>query len=313
MTKLIDMTNEFTKPLLAEDFVEADMVFPAVLSPKLDGIRAIGTQGTLKTRSMKDIPNPHIVERFKQYQGLDGEFIFGEPTAEDCYNLTYSAVMKTSAKNADGVRLFVFDSIFNMDDPFWKRYADATDIVRQSGDDLLVIVPQVQVTSMEDVDRLEAEWLAQGYEGWMYRLADGRYKQGRSTVKEGILLKGKRFKDSECVVLAVEEMLENQNEAYRNELGRTQRSSHKEGMVGKGTFGRALVRDIYSGVEFYIGGGKGMTKAKRAEIWADRENQPGQFWKYTYFPIGVVDKPRFPQWGGLRSAEDIDMEKAAFA
>lgn len=302
----------FKKPLLAEDFDENNVALPAYLSPKLDGIRGTAVQDTVMSRSMKPIPNAHARDIVRAYQGLDGEFIFGEPTHEDCYNLTYSAVMKQKVDHADGVRFFVFDCVKDMRAPFIERLQMAAEIVKASGDPRLVLVPHIEVPDLKTMLMLEEEWLNMGYEGAMLRRPDAQYKQGRSTLKEAILLKVKRFKDSECVVLKLEEMMQNTNEAFTNELGRTARSSHKEGMVGKGTFGRALVRDIYSGVEFYIGGGKGMTAVKRAEIWANRESIPGDLWKYTFFPIGVVDKPRFPQWAGERSRDDIDLSKAKF-
>ena len=51
-----------------------------------------------------------------------------------------------------------------------------------------------------------------GFEGAMVRSLDGRYKNGRSTLREGLLLKVKPWKDSEAEILEVYEMMRNENE-----------------------------------------------------------------------------------------------------
>jgi DNA ligase 1 len=306
--------DNFKQPLLAEDFVESELVMGGVLSPKLDGIRSLGVRGGLMSRSMKSIPNPHAVDLFRQYQGLDGELIFGEPTSPTCYSDTYSAVMKKSATSADNIRLFVFDSLFKLDEPWEDRIKRAQDLVAKASDPRLVLVEHHPIPDVATMLAKEEEWLELGYEGAMYRKKEAHYKQGRSTVKEGILLKVKRFADGEARILSVHEMMENTNKAFTNELGHTERSTHKEGMVGKGTFGYAMVEDLVTKEVFSIGGGKGVTKKVRDELWATRESLPGKLVKYKHFPIGRKDRPRFPgfradekEWIGFRSPLDMGM------
>jgi len=133
----------------------------------------------------------------------------------------------------------------------------------------------------------------------MLRHQNGPYKHGRSTEREGWLLKLKRFDDSEAVILSAYELMHNANEATQNELGYTERSSHKAGMVGKGVLGGLSVRDVYSGVEFDIG--TGFDQATREALWKQRDQLPEQVIKYKFFASGVKDKPRFPVFLGFRS------------
>jgi hypothetical protein len=71
----------------------------------------------------------------------------------------------------------------------------------------------------------------------MLRDPNGPYKFGRSTRKEGYLLKLKRFCDSEAEVIGVVELMHNGNEAKTNALGRTERSTRKAGKTGMGVLG----------------------------------------------------------------------------
>ena len=129
------------------------------------------------------------------------------------------------------------------------------------------------------------------------------YKHGRSTAKEGGLIKVKRFSDSEATILGFEEQMKNNNEKKVNELGRGQRSSHKENMIPKGTLGALVVKDTSTGVEFNLG--SGFTDSVRDQLWKYKTDLIGQTVKYKYFDIGVKDAPRHPVYLGIRIPEDM--------
>ena len=145
--------------------------------------------------------------------------------------------------------------------------------------------------------------MSEGYEGAMVRSIDGPYKFGRATENEGYLLKIKRFVDSEAVVLNCYELMHNDNEAETNALGRTERSTKKEGMVGAGTLGGFNVRDLKSGVEFSIG--SGFTADERSRFWERRGKLSGLVVKYKYFASGSKKRPRFPIFEGIRDKRDM--------
>jgi DNA ligase-1 len=154
-----------------------------------------------------------------------------------------------------------------------------------------------------EVLKYETECLEQGYEGVMLRDPAGPYKFGRSTLREGYLLKLKRFEDSEAEVLGVVERQANTNEATVSELGLTKRSHAKAGRVANGALGALKVRDIKTGVEFEIG--SGFTESQRVSFWIRQRSLIGQLVKYKFFPVGTKDKPRHPIWLGWRSREDM--------
>ena len=90
------------------------------------------------------------------------------------------------------------------------------------------------VSCEEDVLQYEKEFLEIGAEGVMLRSPTGPYKQGRSTLKEGYLLKVKQFTDAEARVIGFDEKMHNANEADVGELGQTKRSSHAENLIPTG-------------------------------------------------------------------------------
>ncbi len=171
------------------------------------------------------------------------------------------------------------------------------------------LVEHIRVHSIDELDALEAAWLEAGNEGVMLRAIDGRYKEGRSSEKEQILLKLKRFSDSEAVVTGTYELEHNSNESFVNELGRTARSSAQAGKVGLDTLGGFYVRGSagqpFDGVEFKVGNGQGMTQELRKQLWAERESFVGRIMKVKYFPTGGKDRPRHPLWLGWRDERDM--------
>lgn len=288
------------KPMLACDCGDTStLVFPLLASPKLDGVRAIIRDGVVMSRSLKPIPNAHVQ---KLYGGLpediDGELIVGDPCAKDAYRKTVSVVMSED-KPIDGLMYHVFDRV-STGVPFCNRHSDANSVTfRHKG---VVIVLHTLIYNLDSLLKFETEHVSAGYEGVMLRDPSGPYKFGRSTRKEGYLLKLKRFADSEAEVLGVVELMHNGNEARTNALGRAERSTHKAGKTGTGVLGALRVRDIKTGVDFEIG--TGFTAAERAALWVTSDICIGRLAKYKYFPGGSKDKPRFPVFLGWRDRRD---------
>ncbi len=289
------------KPMLASECTDTSKLkFPVYASHKLDGVRATMQGGTLLSRSLKPIPNKAVQERFAYLpEGADGELIAGDPRDSDAYRKTVSIVMSED-KPADNVNFHVFDQF---DDLFGFIVRFVNIIDKTCGLNSVIEVNQEHIDSEEELLEFEAKALADGHEGVMIRSMDSPYKQGRSTEKEGYLLKLKRFCDSESEVIDFEEKMHNANEAKTNELGRTERSSHKAGLVGTGELGALLVRDLKTGVEFGIG--SGYTGEQRKVLWASRNSMIGEIVKYKYFPTGSKDRPRFPVFIGFRDLRDM--------
>lgn len=297
------------KPMLAKDAVPEKLRFPLIAQIKYDGIRAVVKDGRLVTRTLKEVPNREVFDALSrpEFEGLDGEIVVGDPAAEGCMQATSRFVMAPNKTGADW-HFYVFDDFSNPSDPFVDRYERAAERVDPLGapHSFLRLVPNTYCPDMPALEAFEAAALAEGHEGVMVRDPAGDYKFGRSYPKDGRLLKVKRFIDFEAEVIGVYERMHNGNEATTNLLGRTERSTRKDGMVPMGDLGGLVLRAINGpceGVEFRCG--TGFKADQRAELWADTAGHHliGQTAKIKSFPVGVKDKPRFPVWLGWRDME----------
>lgn len=295
------------KPMLADKITDITKLrFPVLASRKLDGLRATVQGGKLLSRSLKPLPNVHVQALFAGLpEGLDGELIVGDPTAKDAegrsiaFRRTESLVMSDDAtEGLDEVYLWVFDKMSTQ--PFKTRLNVAS--IESAGHSRLKTVEHIMLYKIEELEALEERWLEEGNEGVMVRDPEGPYKNGRSTEKQGWLLKLKRFLDSEAFIISSYEQMHNDNEAFENELGRTARSSVKTGLVGAGVLGGFNVRDVKTNVTFAIG--TGFDAEQRSKYWRDQNELVGKQVKYKYFPSGSKDKPRHPVFLGFRDERD---------
>lgn len=288
------------KPMSASKAELDQVLLPAYVSPKYDGIRAVVINGQVLSRNLKLIPNKHIQRLFgkPEYNGLDGELIVGSPTASDVFNKTSSGVM--SAEGEPDVKFYAFDE-FLEDGGFENRQRTLKRIAKKLKK--VELTPQYLVLDVNELAGYERELTAMGYEGIMIRHPHGPYKHGRSTLREGYLLKCKRFEDSEAVIIGYSQQMHNANEAEVGELGQTKRSSKKAGMVATNMLGTFAVRDLTTDVEFEIG--TGFTQADRELYWSKVDDFFGKIVKYRFQPAGVKEKPRFPVFIGFRDEIDL--------
>ena len=289
------------KTMLAGKADPAKLKFPLLVSPKLDGVRAHVIDGVVVSRNLLPFKNPTIQERYgrSEYNGLDGEFMVGDPTDPAAFRQT--GVLNSHGGDISKVVFHVFDDFTNPLYEFQDRLDEAFSRILHNP--FFAPVLHTVTHTQEEIDRLEAEYLELGYEGAMLRSPWGPYKHGRSTTNEGYLLKLKRFEDSEAIVLGAEERMHNANEKTLVKNGKAARSSHKAGKVATGMLGAYLVRDIKTGVEFSVG--SGFTDAERIDLWDGTNLNIGKIIKYQYFPTGSKDKPRFPTFKGFRDPIDL--------
>jgi DNA ligase-1 len=307
------------KPMLSGKAPDdlSTLKYPVAVSPKLDGFRAIVIDGVMMSRNLKPIRNKHVQRLYgrPEFNGFDGELIVGDPTAHDCFNKTSSGV--TRADGEPDVTYWVFDNCLASGG--WIERLNYTP--DPWGYLELRLVEHTVINNKEELLVKETEFLELGYEGLMIRALDSPYKMGRSTTREGWLLKLKRFEDSEALVIGMEEKMHNANEATVNALGHTQRTSHQENLVPLNTMGALIVRDLKTSVVFNIG--TGFDDATRDWWWnliqttvgvetllnnGGREYrwiEPDTIVKYKHFSVGAKDKPRFPAYLGIRDASDL--------
>lgn len=293
-----------SRPLLAAKTTDADLAklrFPLLLSPKIDGVRALVVGGKLLSRSMKPIPNKYTQALFgrPELEGLDGELVVGNAFDKNLMQQTTSGVMSHSG--APKIEYHVFDR-WDSGSVFIDRW-NSLDCYDYPQHPTIFQVPHTYIYTLDDLLSLERHYVGLGYEGVMLRDPNGRYKQNRSTLREGILLKVKRFHDSEAEVLDYELLQRNLNEQTVDERGYAKRSTEQAGKVADTLVGSLLVRDRVSGVIFSIG--SGFSDVHRAEMYSNRDTLKGRLVKYKSFHVGVKEKPRFPIFLGFRSPLDL--------
>lgn len=291
------------RPMLAGKFDERQQKFPAIVSPKLDGIRAIIQHGVVHSRSWKHIPNRHVQQLFgrPEYEGMDGELIVGSPTHKNCMQITTSGVMSYAGE--PNVTFWVFDQLPKGREAYQDRLNGLADRLSQFTPSQCKMVPQYVVDTLEELYTREQQALEAGYEGLIVRSPSAEYKQGRGTTRAGDMLKLKRFTDAEAVILDCIELLHNANEAQLDERGYTKRSHSQEGKIPMGILGALRCANPATGQEFEIG--TGFTEADRISLWQQRGTLPGRYVKYKHFAYGQKDKPRQPVFLGFRHPDDL--------
>lgn len=299
------------RPLLAQELDSLENAkMPCLASPKLDGIRCLIVNGKAVTRAFKPIPNK-VIRDYLESCGLDnvdGELITGHALDAEMFDIDDFNVIQSKVMTRDGdpgeFRFYIFDEFSDKSASYSTRLAGLPLLTIKDTSKILILETKLLV-NVKELIAYETELVDDGFEGIMIRSLEGRYKEGRSTLKEGILLKYKRFEDSEAKILKLHEQLTNLGQKETNELGLTKRSKKKADLVPANTLGEFEVEDLKTGVVFHIGTGEGLTKELRQEIWNNKEQHVGKLIKYKHQGSGAKDKPRFPSFQGFRHEDDM--------
>lgn len=295
------------KPMLASPAPSEGLTFPLYASAKLDGIRCYIQNATAMARSGEPIPNPYVQQMLGHalLEGLDGELCCGPEYADNLFNLTQSQIMSGHGKPDFCFHIFDFwNGLPGM--PFHERYHVLKKTLEGEPYCLHPNIALLEQTLVDDVDQLalmQEDYLERGYEGLILRSLDGPYKFGRSTPKQGYMLKLKKWATGEARIIGLKELQVNTNDLDEDALGYAKRSTAADGMVPGGVLGAFLVVDCESGIEFSLGGG--FTAEQRAEYWAQQSTMIGKIVKYKHFEIGVKVAPRFPIFLGFRDPRDM--------
>ncbi len=281
--------NMITKPMLAGTVDDISTLhYPLFASPKIDGIRVLTLyQNIVKSHSMDQgginaYTYSRINEEFKLLKnlqmrsmlktlpaGLDGELLtLDNAGAPNTFNDCQSKVMSKSVTSA--FQYLIFDYLPNQQThvPFLQRMELLSKLELPFFCSLL---PQTYVKDADELELYESQIVEAGYEGVMLKAIDAPYKQGRSTLREGYLLKLKRFEDAEAELIGAEELV---------------REHHNEstGMLG-------ALQCRYNDVLFSIG--TGFTEQQRKMFWLARHKLPKHV-TFKYQKYGTKDAPRSP-------------------
>lgn len=282
--------------LASEPDVKYPLTFPKYASSKLDGIRGLTQYDTCLTRSLKPVPNVALREAMALVQGLDGEFICGDPTAPDVYHKTYSAVM-TEDRHINDIKFYAFDLLL-AGVTYEDRYKQ---LLAKPLPEYVIKLPQHLLHSQEELEAFYTVQLNLGYEGAILRNATALYKEGRATSRSQDMIKCKPYRDSDAIIVDVYEAMTNNNVAFTNELGRTERSTHAENLEGNGMAGGFTVQ--MGDKVFNIAAGK-LNHDQRREVWSNRDRYLGKLVTFRHLPIGEKDVPRHGRFIKWRSQLD---------
>jgi DNA ligase-1 len=301
------------RPMLAytgseEIFAQKLKEGPLMASFKLDGIRLRLLGQRLTTgRDGKTAPNTWMRKTLESplTNFLDGEAIafVGNSDRLLTFNENQSLIM--SEGGTPNYQFCVFDTCnpkySNV--PFAHREAIVGAQVKaaqKSGFTQLTFWKSDLIHNMEELLKYEQLALEAGYEGLIVRSPEGKYKYGRSTVKEGIMGKLKRFEDREAIIDGFEMLRHNENEAVRNELGYQKRSHHQAGKRESTQYvGKVLAHDLLR-PEWTFKVGSGFDFELRADMCQHPQKYLGKQFTYKFQPHGTKDAPRIPVWKGLR-------------
>lgn len=290
------------KPLLAYQKTPqlTELVYPLYASIKVDGIRCLTPFGEgTKSRSMKRIPNDYInaVLTELNVEGFDGELCL----AGGDFNSVQSAVM--SRNGSPNFYYKVFDICDNPDISFQhrlallhRRYEALSDRAKQ----IVKVVDQHLVHNASTLDSMWSLAEAVGEEGLIVRDPRGRYKYGRSTLKQGIMIKLVRWHRAEATITDKTELLHNENDPTINAVGAQVRSHEMAGQVPGDKLG-AFVCVMPDGKEFKVG--SGFSDHQRHQYW--RAALEGKVITYKYKELSSYGVPRHPIFVGFRHPGDM--------
>ena len=284
------------KPMLAHKFNPDKAVFPALLQPKLDGVRCVFTKDGAFSRTGKEFKNvDHIKETlkplFKQYPyiKLDGE-LYNHKLKDD-FEKIISLVRKTKptfehrqeAKKL--VQFHVYDSVRDKLScaTYEERLDDLIDVIAERTYDghfidnsHVRLTKTVYIKNINEAKEWHNKFLDEGYEGSIYRNPNGLYKGTRSWD----LMKFKDFHDAEATIVGYE-------------LGKGKRT---------GTIGKFIMQDD-EGVEFGCPPGKGYDYKDLAGMLNNINDYIGQRATFTYFQRTQAGSYRHPLYKCIRNYE----------
>lgn len=288
------------KPMLSASLDDVDLStlrYPLLASPKLDGVRCLIWEGVAYSRNNKPIRNHEVQAWAANHHNLDGELIVGSATEGEVLGRTQSGVM--SFNGSPDFTYHLFDSPERICGSFQPALQFLQGEVPE--DERIRHVPHVLINNALELIGVEEMWLADGYEGVMLRDPAGTYKHGRSTLREGFLMKLKRFTDGEALVVGLEEGSINGNTLERDELGRAKRSKVSSGLTPSGMVGTLICHSDTWG-ELRVAPGT-MPHSERHALLRHPSSIIGRTIHWRSFGYGIKDKPRFPRYYGVR--EDL--------
>ena len=258
--------------------------YPVFASLKLDGIRCVTVPNEFTdapslpvSRNNKAIPNRALSARLSKLPPhLDGEL-----TVDGRSFLSTTSAVMSNFGDAKDIKFHVFDYWKNPNTPFIERMVALGHIVDEHPE-ILQMVEQRIIGSAQDLKLFFDDTVSKGFEGIMIREPHAPYKFGRSTVRQGILVKIKPKAKVTARIVGYEQM-----------------ESNDPGLPPM--LGALRVTSIQHG-EFNVG--TGFTRDQRIEMWSEPRQLLDKVIHVEYQDVGSKNKPRFPSFKGFMEEEE---------
>lgn len=267
--------KDFLLPMLAKDFKKEmkKVTFPCYVQPKLDGMRALGTEEALVSRTGKEIDTlKHIVLAELEDVVLDGELY--------AHGISFQENMKLIKKYrpnlTEQVKYHVYDIV--MDAPFNERHDTLASLIRALDNPNIELVPTYLAFNKQQINEFHQAFIAEGYEGTMVRLIGEGYAVNKRSSQ---LLKYKDFLDE---VYEVVDVIPSES---RPEQGVVVCAKKME-QAGENVW----VQTFNCGMKF--------SHAERQDILTYKHNFIGKMAEVRFFEYTDAGIPRFPVCVGFR-------------
>ncbi|MBU0924158.1 hypothetical protein KKG81_04680 [bacterium] len=280
--------------------------YPIYASCKLDGIRCLTVGGQLVSRTLKPIRNKVLQERYKELCKIaqeknmvfDGELYSHELTFQKITHFVMSEETEDEVPNC--LKFHCFDILFlDKEKDFFERINHLSILKNNNLFKNVIIVTQNTVASKEEIDKYFEGVIQRGYEGLILKDIKGKYKQGRGTVKEGLIYKVKPFETFDMEIKDIYERVENLVESKIDKLGYKKKAKHKGVTALTGIAGGFI--GICNGQEQKVT----LTGDEefRKEIWQNKEKYIGRWIEFKGMKIGSKDKIRHPTFIRFREGK----------
>jgi DNA ligase-1 len=183
-------------PMQPKMFVASKAVYPCCVQPKLDGVRAVWQRGLFRSRNGLQFHVPHV------NMPEVGEILDGELYVEGCSVTDIAGAVRNGDNAVAGkLKFYMFDIV--CEGSFEERYQKLCRLrnkLRRRGVEL-ELVPTYKVKSEAELKRKFEEFLAEGYEGLIYRDGGAVYEGGYTDA----VMKLKKKESAEYTIEDIEE------------------------------------------------------------------------------------------------------------
>jgi len=315
------------KPATLKDL--ESLPYPILGCIKFDGIRGTvtidGNKLTVYSNSLKPVRNKEVQLAANNLldAALDFEMVLTDSKGNHApFHETTSYVMSADKTLRDLPNLFkkdngsstfesyhltffIFDYWMKPDKPFAERLGEIFPLVRDYNPNNPFNVKIAEHEILKNPDQVMEFYqnaLDKGLEGVILRHPQGRYKYGRSTLKEAYSIKMKGLEDMEGTIVGFTQRRVNLSPSFINERGFREKSKKLEYFNILPEIGRIIV-DCPEFGQVSIGTGFSRTLAK--DMYENSDKYLGKTVTFTYVLSGTKDKPRSPAFKGFRNLDDI--------